>query len=159
MASAAPIRWLRRFPAPWGAPDRGGRRLVVIGTRHSNQRRAACPSSGDPRGRTAVGALVRRRVLAYERLFSSHLLRRRCAVSRGTARRLWAASACVLASCGTSEHPAGMADFDSGAAVVNPTHMSTPCVDDAGVAPSPNAEGLCGQYFLNATGDAPNLYF
>jgi hypothetical protein len=32
-------------------------------------------------------------------------------------------------------------------------------VDDAGVAPSPDAEGLCGQYFLGATGDAPNLYF
>jgi len=52
-----------------------------------------------------------------------------------------------------------MADDVDGGAVANPTHMSTPCVDDAGVAPSPDAEGLCGQYFLSATGDAPNLYF
>jgi hypothetical protein len=32
-------------------------------------------------------------------------------------------------------------------------------VSDASAAPSPDAEGLCGQYFLNATGDPPNLYF
>jgi hypothetical protein len=32
-------------------------------------------------------------------------------------------------------------------------------VDDASVAPAPDAEGLCGQYFLGTTGDAPNLYF
>ena len=132
----------------------------IIGTRHSSQRRPACPSSGDPRGRTAAGPAFPRTVLAYERLFSLHSPRRRRAVSHGAAARtLWAAFACILASCGSSGHPPGMTDDVDGGAVANPTHMSTPCVDDAGVAPSPDAEGLCGQYFLSATGDAPNLYF
>jgi hypothetical protein len=39
-----------------------------------------------------------------------------------------------------------------------PSHADA-CVSDASAAPSPDAEGLCGQYFLSATGDPPNLYF
>jgi len=33
------------------------------------------------------------------------------------------------------------------------------CVDDAAVPPGPDAQGLCGNTFLQATSDPPNIYF
>lgn len=69
---------------------------------------------------------------------------------------LWVACACLVASCGSPAHPPGLVDVEGG--LVNGPRIDA-CVDDAAVAPSPGAEGLCGQYFLGATGDPPNLYF
>ncbi len=69
---------------------------------------------------------------------------------------LWVASACLVASCGSPAHPPGLVDVEGG--VVSSPRIDA-CVDEAAGAPSPGAEGLCGQYFLGATGDPPNLYF
>jgi hypothetical protein len=33
------------------------------------------------------------------------------------------------------------------------------CVDDAAIPPAPDAQGLCGNTFLRATSDPPNVYF
>jgi hypothetical protein len=58
--------------------------------------------------------------------------------------------------------PPGLTDhFDGGSHVVD---TGTPpardgCVDDAALGPSPDAQGLCGNMFLEVTTDPPNLYF
>jgi hypothetical protein len=52
-----------------------------------------------------------------------------------------------------------LADVEGGSPVIDQQPPPKTCVSDAGAAPSPDAEGLCGQYFLSATGDPPNLYF
>jgi hypothetical protein len=63
---------------------------------------------------------------------------------------------CALAACGKgSDHPPTLRDSDAETA---PTSTPRVCIDDA-TPPSPNAQGFCGNTFLEATSDHPNLYF
>lgn len=65
-------------------------------------------------------------------------------------------SACALAACNKgSEHPPTLRDTDADPGITTPRHV---CVDDA-APPSPTAQGFCGNTFLEATSDHPNLYF
>ena len=65
-------------------------------------------------------------------------------------------SLACLAACGTKTLPPMIADFDGGAVDLPPRDA---CVNVATPPPSPDAEGYCGNVFLNAVSDPPNVYF
>jgi hypothetical protein len=67
------------------------------------------------------------------------------------------ASACALAACGKKDdHPPLIHDSDAESMPAGPAYI--PCVDDA-APPTPTTQGYCGNTFLEATTDHPNLYF
>jgi hypothetical protein len=70
----------------------------------------------------------------------------------------------LAVSCSARTYPPGLTDNvnDATAPVVDtgpPPPLPDGCVPDVGIAPSPDAQGLCGNSFLDITGDPPNLYF
>ncbi len=76
----------------------------------------------------------------------------------------WSIGACGLAACSSRSFPPYLADIadDGGGPVADTGGVITPRFDacaTANAAPSPDAQGLCGNSFLDVTSDPPNLYF
>jgi hypothetical protein len=74
----------------------------------------------------------------------------------------WAAFGCFLASCSGRVFPPNLSDIVDGGFHVPDSGVAPPkdgCVTTGTVAPSPDAQGLCGNAFLDVTSDPPNLYF
>jgi hypothetical protein len=68
----------------------------------------------------------------------------------------WGSAFLVCACSGNTPHPPLLhSENDAGSSTLAPRRV---CVDDA-APPAPNAQGFCGNTFLAATTDHPNLYF
>src|SRR3954471_11233653 len=66
-------------------------------------------------------------------------------------------AALMLQSCSS---PSRVTVLHDGDASVPVPLVGDACVDDVTTAPpGPDADGLCGNTFLNAVGDPPNIYF
>jgi hypothetical protein len=82
-----------------------------------------------------------------------------------SARPLPLVCALALASCSSARKlPPGLTEvFDATTPIVDSSRPPPPprdgCVEDARAAPAPDAQGLCGNMFLDVTTDAPNLFF
>jgi hypothetical protein len=71
-------------------------------------------------------------------------------------------AAIVAIACGSPERPPPLPDptvNEGGAAGAGGAGGGGGCVEDAASPPSPDAQGLCGNTFLQATSDPPNVYF
>ncbi|MET0595020.1 MAG: vWA domain-containing protein [Polyangiaceae bacterium] len=74
----------------------------------------------------------------------------------------WGITAIVAIACGSKERPPLLGDPvppNEGGSTGSGGSGGGGCIEDAALPPSPDAQGLCGNTFLNATADPPNVYF